>query len=854
MEPQTDSFVNHQLKLATDYVEYTDRNIFLTGKAGTGKTTFLHNLRKSSPKRMAVVAPTGVAAINAGGVTIHSFFQLAFGPYVPEHLLPGKLNFNPGARQERTQKKFNREKIQLIQSLDLLVIDEISMVRADVLDAIDEVLRRYRQHHKPFGGVQLLMIGDLHQLSPVIKDDEWKLLADHYETGYFFSSLALQQSTPVCIELKHIYRQSDEYFIKILNSIRDNNIDHHLLKELNERYLPDFKPADDDGYITLTTHNNSAQQINSKKLQELTNTSYMFNADIKNEFPPYAYPTEQQLELKVNAQVMFVKNDSSKDKLYFNGKIGRITNISEGVVYVKCESDYMEIAVRQEEWKNIRYALNSTSKEIDEEVIGTFKQYPLKLAWAITIHKSQGLTFEKAIIDANAAFAHGQVYVALSRCKTFEGMVLSSPIGLQSIRTDRKVAEFSNNMERNLPDDAALIESKIMYQQLLLQELLDFTGLLKEVQYVKKLVQENGKAFLQTLLDGVNQLHEVVANEIVAVNDKFRYQIGELLKQNSLPEDNAGLQQRIMKAAGYYAELMDTKLYEPSKLLVIDTDNKLLKETATSAVEDMQRAMFVKIACLKEVIKGFAANNYLRVRANADIDFKPIIKSRATGGEFGVRSMKHAALYSTIKTWRDEKADEANQPAYMVLPQKVLMEIIKQLPVTVTELEAIKGLGKKKISAFGSLLVEMVRRYCADNGIEKVVQESLAPVAPAPAPPKKEKAPGTSQRISLEMFKEGKDIATIAAERGFASTTIEGHLATFILKGELALNAVVNDTQVTTITQVLLANQDKPLSEIKVGLGDDISYGMLRMVKNHLIFTGQMVGEKGDSTIVEKDH
>lgn len=374
---------NEQLDLALSFVQFTNKNIFLTGKAGTGKTTFLHNLKKSSQKRMAVVAPTGVAAINAGGVTIHSFFQLPFGPYIP-------------GNKSQPFKRFNRDKINLIRSLDLLVIDEISMVRADTLDGIDEVLRRYRDHSKPFGGVQLLMIGDLHQLSPVTRDDDWNILKDFYSNLYFFSSRALQKTELINIELKHIYRQADSTFIGLLNDVRNNKITQQVLDQLNKRYLPDFNPGDDEGYITLTTHNKTAQEINEQKLEGITTPSHRFKAVVQGDFPEFSYPTIFELEIKPGAQVMFVKNDPSRERIFYNGKIGRIQKIVNEVIYVKCPGESNEIAVEPLEWENIRYELNPDTKEVEEKKAGSFTQYPLKLAWAITIHKSQGLTFEKS--------------------------------------------------------------------------------------------------------------------------------------------------------------------------------------------------------------------------------------------------------------------------------------------------------------------------------------------------------------------------------------------------------------------------------------------------------------------------
>lgn len=403
--------VTPQLKLALDFVETTGKNIFLTGKAGTGKTTFLHNLKKSTSKRMVVVAPTGVAAIGAGGVTIHSFFQLSFGPQLPENL------YKKG--EVSGLQRFNKTKINIIKSLDLLVIDEISMVRADLLDGIDRVLRRFKNRYKPFGGVQLLMIGDLQQLAPIAKDNEWAILQEFYESVFFFSSKALQQTNFVSIELSEIFRQSDQYFINLLNKVRNNELDTNSINELNKRYIPNFNPNDKDGYITLTTHNHQAKSINDAKLNALKTEAKTFEATVKGNFPEHSYPTDYNLTLKVGAQVMFVKNDPTYEKQFFNGKIGTLEDIDDEGLYVQCPDDPSPILVTPLTWENTRYTLDRNTKMIKEETTGSFTQYPLKLAWAITIHKSQGLTFDRAIIDAQAAFTHGQVYVALSRCRTF---------------------------------------------------------------------------------------------------------------------------------------------------------------------------------------------------------------------------------------------------------------------------------------------------------------------------------------------------------------------------------------------------------------------------------------------------
>mgnify|MGYP002969971715 FL=1 len=407
--------MNEESILAWNIIEKTNANLFLTGKAGTGKTTFLKRLKELSPKRMIVLAPTGIAAINAGGMTIHSFFQLPFSPYVPG------TTFGCG---EQKRYQFSKLKRNIIRSIDLLVIDEISMVRSDLLDAVDSVLRQYRKRHDlPFGGVQLLMIGDLQQLAPVVTPQEEHLLGQHYDTPFFFSSNALKQVGYLTIELKKVYRQQDEQFISLLNQIRENKASEATLQALNQRYIPNFVPPKEGNYIRLTTHNAPAQYINEQQLAALPAQSFSFTADIEGDFPETSYPADFKLTLKPGAQVMFIKNDPQHR--FYNGMIGEVigvrTDEDGSKITVRSKDSGEEFDLEKMEWTNAKYTLNEKTKEIEETVEGKFMQYPLRLAWAITIHKSQGLTFEHAIIDASHSFTHGQTYVALSRCKTLEG-------------------------------------------------------------------------------------------------------------------------------------------------------------------------------------------------------------------------------------------------------------------------------------------------------------------------------------------------------------------------------------------------------------------------------------------------
>lgn len=805
---------NSQLDLAFNFVQYTDKNIFLTGKAGTGKTTFLHELKKTSHKRMAVVAPTGVAAINAGGVTINSFFQLPFGPYIP------------GNTSKPEQKRFNKDKINLIKSLDLLVIDEISMVRADTLDQIDEVLKRFKDHNKAFGGVQLLMIGDLHQLSPVVKDEDWMILKDYYPNLFFFSSKALGLTHPISIELKHIYRQVDTHFIDLLNSVRQNQIDENVLKKLNQRYIPDFNPKDEEGYITLTTHNKSAQEINDKKLLELQTPLCRFNAIVQDEFPEYSYPTLAELELKKGAQVMFVKNDPSRERLFFNGKIGIVTKISEEQILVKCPGDLSEISVNPLEWTNIKYELDTQSKEVKEKIIGTFTQFPLKLAWAITIHKSQGLTFEKAVIDANLAFAHGQVYVALSRCKSFEGMVLRSPISLNSVKTDGTVSEYTRNAKNNEPGEQDLNKSRISFQQALLYELFNFDGLKTSLFRLKKLAEDHYSILDPNMIENLNLIRNTADKNIYEVAEIFKKQLNHYLSEKKLPEANVDLQERVKKACNYFQEKIATVIYEELLKLNTDTDNKAVQTSIIGILDDSYKETSIKTALMKACSEGFSTNIYLKTRANTEIDYKPIknsVQSISTSRENSI----HPELYQSLRSWRDELAKEWGVPLYLVLAQKSILELVQTLPSNLIELESIKGLGKTRVKQYGMDVLEIINAYCENHGIERRAFE---------LPIKETKAKTDTKIISFDLFKLGKTIDEIGLKRGFTSGTIEGHLSHFIESGEISVFDLVSRLKVARIMAYIVQNPGSGTTETKNALGDDISYAELRAVLKHLVF------------------
>ena len=536
--------MNEESILAWNIREKTSANLFLTGKAGTGKTTFLKRLKELSPKRMIVLAPTGFAAINAGGMTIHSFFQLPFSPYVPG------TTFGSG---EQKRYQFSKLKRNIIRSIDLLVIDEISMVRSDLLDAIDSVLRQYRKRHDlPFGGVQLLMIGDLQQLAPVVTPQEEHLLGQHYDTPFFFSSNALKQVGYLTVELKKIYRQQDEQFISLLNQIRENKASEETLQALNQRYIPNFVPPKEGNYIRLTTHNAPAQYINEQQLAALPAQAYSFTAEVEGNFPESSYPADFKLILKPGAQVMFIKNDPQHR--FYNGMIGEVigvkTDENDSKIIVRSKDSGEELELEKMEWTNAKYTLNEKTKEIEETVEGKFMQYPLRLAWAITIHKSQGLTFEHAIIDASHSFTHGQTYVALSRCKTLEGMVLSEPLSRGAIISSQTVDAFSSQL--TAPTQEQISSLELQYIIYCMSDLFDFYSIRACYEHLMRCLVEffNGK--YPRVVSEYQKL-QVVLKSLIAVSDKFRVQYTGMLARN--PDvRQAELQDRIHKGAMYFLD------------------------------------------------------------------------------------------------------------------------------------------------------------------------------------------------------------------------------------------------------------------------------------------------------------
>lgn len=525
-------------ELAYEYVQHTNRCIFLTGKAGTGKTTFLRRLKQECPKQMAVVAPTGVAAINAEGVTIHSLFQLP-----PQLFLP-----TPEARKQLfSEMQMRAQKQRVLRNLELLVIDEVSMVRSDLLDTIDAVLRHIKhQPNHPFGGVQVLVIGDLFQLSPVAREEEWRMLQDYYSGPYFFQAHVFQQLNPIYIELDHVFRQTNMDFVEILNQVRNNTLTSQSLQMLNSRYMPDFKSDADEHYIVLSTHNRKVDAINQREMDALGGKVYCYSATIKDTFPESMFPMDEVLRLKLGARVMFTKNDSSAEKRYYNGKLGIVSHLTDKTITVTCEGED-PIDVHLETWENVRYVSEVGSEVVQPEVIGSFSHYPLRLAWAITIHKAQGLTFDHVVIDAADAFAAGQVYVALSRCRSLEGIVLLTPIPSSALTNAREVLEFTNQQQEidSIREQLPLAQRE--YLIILLCAIYDFRELMGRCYALSQMSKK--MTSVQNTMDNYFPNIIVLLEELQRVGERFQQQLRQLVYQSQTHR----LQERLKASIPYFA-------------------------------------------------------------------------------------------------------------------------------------------------------------------------------------------------------------------------------------------------------------------------------------------------------------
>ena len=793
---------NKELELALNFIEKTDRNLFITGKAGTGKTTFLQQIKKESLKRMIIVAPTGVAAINAKGVTIHSFFQMPFGPILPNQI----------ANTSNQQRKFSKTKIDIIKSLDLVIIDEISMVRADLLDGIDQVLRRYKNRNKVFGGAQVLMIGDLQQLAPVVKPNEWSLLQQHYNTVYFFSSKAYQEANVVSIELKHIYRQKNEDFITILNEIRNDDLSEKSAKILNERYNPTFSPSKEEGYITLTTHNRRANLINDSELNKLKTKSCFFKAEVSGKFNENAFPNDENLALKIGSQVMFIKNDSSLEKRYYNGKIGVITDISKETVTVQCANEIDEIVAEKELWDNINYSINEETKELKEDIVGSFKQIPLRLAWAITIHKSQGLTFDRAVIDAEASFAHGQTYVALSRCTSLEGLVLKTPISSNAIINDKTVSTFNETVEENHPDETILNESEKNFQLNLISELFDYQPLLYPISRLIDIYYKNRTSIKGDVIDHLQTIKDDGVVALMKVSNGFKNQLNAISEDSILPENSSQIQERFIKALNYFVTQTKGNILNPLNAISFSTDNKAVKKDFTKQFDSLQEKLLEKLFSLQKMTNGFKVQEYLKVRAKAVLQKSEPTKKKK------VVSKRDPILAIKLRELRDGISKDLGIPHFQIFTQETLYAMCDELPRTENALLKIAGMGKIRVSKYGEEILEAIEGYCKENGINKFNEQK-----------KEDKKP--TKQITFELFTSGLSIKEIAKERSLTVGTIENHLANYITSGDIDVLELIELKRYKKIlSEIEEAGDVKGLTSLKEKVDPSITYMELKMV------------------------
>lgn len=804
-----------EFELAETIISETNRHLFLTGKAGTGKTTFLKHIRETSSKRMVVVAPTGVAAINAGGMTIHSFFQINFGPYLP-------------GQKALELQKIRKEKIGIIRTLDLLVIDEISMVRADLLDAINDVLQRIRRNTKPFGGVQLLMIGDTQQLTPVVKDDEWAILSSTYETPYFFSSTALKKTEYACVELKTIFRQEDQHFINLLNHIRENTTNQQIIDELNLHFRPNFQPKDDEGYIQLTTHNFSAQRINNQRLSALHSKEKTYTAMISGSFPENNYPTDFELHLKEGAQIMFIKNDSSPEKKYFNGKIGWVKSLSDDTIIITDKTE--EISVTREIWENVRYTINQENNEITTEIDGSFSQFPLKTAWAITIHKSQGLTFEKAIIDAKDSFSHGQVYVALSRCKTLEGMVLSSPLSLTSIKHDIRVESFNTQAENLIPDKNQLSLLKKDYQLEILNELFSFNEIANDISLFQRILIEYLSKDYPKLIEEIDLFKGNFEREVISIAKKFQTQLKTLMA-----EQQSALDERVRKAGLYFSEKCE-QLILPilESCSNVESDNKETSKKLADRLSQTKSDVTVKFSALATCENGFNINAYFKAKNNAEIDSLYNTKKRTEKKKAQSVSddIQHIELFNQLRQWRKEKADEQKMPAYTVLSQSALINISNLLPNNDKELLLISGIGEKTAEKYGRDILQIVDACIIQYDYEKTDFSSIQPQKREKSKMNTEKGKVSTFEITLRLLNEGLSIDQIVERRGLAKSTIEGHVLKLIQANRLPIETFTTQERLNVLKDYIHTHPDlKEITTMYNDLKEEYSYNEIRLAQ-----------------------
>ena len=800
-------------ELAKTFINSTNRNVLLTGKAGTGKTTLLKHIYSTSFKNTAVVAPTGVAAINASGSTIHSFFSLPFHPFIPGVQAKHDL---------MTNLRLTAEKKQVLQSLELLIIDEISMVRCDILDSIDVILRVTRsQPHKPFGGVQLLLIGDLYQLPPVIKPAEWELLKNYYPSQYFFNSHVIRDHPPVYIELDVVFRQKDPAFITLLNQVRNNELDQENYERLHSR-LRINHTVDTKDIITLTTHNEYADKINKAELKKLPAAQKNFPADVEGNFLPSSYPADLNFEVKEGARVMFIKNDLERVKRFYNGKTGVIKRINEDGIIVTVDND-TDITVKKETWKNVRYTVNKSSGKMEEEELGSFRQYPLRLAWAITIHKSQGLTFDQVLIDAASAFAPGQVYVALSRCRSLEGLFLTRRIETKALASDPAIVAFAASQSSNLHSSEILIRESIAYRNYLLLSLFD-------LRHVESLLEDftmwlsREEAVEKPAASWIGKIKDLLL-PLEKVGVKFIGSISELLNNEVI---SPVIQERIGAAIKYFSPALQQLLQICGECDVI-LDNRKLAADFSEKGNTLYRAVSLSLYMMEQCSSDFSVQYYFEKKKSfgksAEIINAYENKTAGSSGS-GISKM----LFDLLVEKRNELAAESNKPRYLVISTASIEQMSERMPLSLDQLSKITGFGTVKLKQYGKIFLDVITGYCESM--------NLSPDADFTEPVRKKKerkpaAASATKNTTYELFVKGKSVREIAAERNLAVGTIEGHLAAFIQSKLIKINELVPDEKVIIISKVVEENGNAAVGILKEKL-PACSYADIRYVSAYL--------------------
>lgn len=814
---------NPQIEMAEEYVMETGVSIFLTGKAGTGKTTFLHHIVEHCHKRLVVLAPTGVAAVNAGGVTIHSFFQLPFCPYLPD-----VKELVTEYQMPEHKRQLRKSKIDIIRTLDLLVIDEISMVRADLLDAIDDTLRRYRRSSRPFGGVQLLMIGDVQQLAPVVTDDERPYMDRVYPSPFFFHSKALQRIPYITIQLQTIYRQQDPTFVNLLNNIRDNHFDEATLDALNKRVVSSTTQhsnasSSQQDPILLTTHNYQADRVNKQRLDALASEPFTLHAQIRGNFPEANFPTDEQLVLKPGAQVMFVKNDGSGAHRYYNGKIGTVEELGTEVddqgnqqelVLVRDEDGDI-IRVSTERWENIKYEIDPADNQIKQVVDGTFDQYPLKTAWAITIHKAQGLTFDRVQVDAAAAFAYGQVYVALSRCRSLEGLTLLSPITQRNSFGSRDIESFTHSLTSPEVAQQQLQGYRVQYYFDVLFELFGFSSIQHEVENIERIFQDNLRSTYPQQALALTQLVSDALASLMSVSERFRQQLAAI---GQLPESDRTplMAERISKATAYFLQQIRAIHQQVDPLLNLSVDNKDVAARLKDTAERYRSALGLKETLLKKVqADGFDIVSYQQAKVNFTLQKPQKTASKKESAQY--ETLPNPKLAKTLTRWRTRRAKEMSVPAYVVLQQKSLVAICEALPRDKKSLSKVPGLGAAKISQFGAELLQMVEDYVDEKETRKV----------------------PAWQTAASLLAEGNSIDDVAGQMLRAVSTVEGYLLTAVENGVLDPDLLVAPEQQDEIMQYVLDNPKitalKPIYDYFEGRYSYLQLRVARFVAQDLI-------------------